>query len=259
VSFDILRNDLGDSGEYVTDVKVDGQSLGACHPDGGDYDCTFFTCPFSTPTITSSSGTVALEIHIKGHSWDCDCDKSTWECSKESTVSGRTKMTAVGRFTFTSSLPTGAAPAAPTVSGVAATVSDEDGEDWIPVAKISDQNKVHRTTTAISGIKLSDAEITSLLKAGDGKLWLKCGNCNSYMQTSGEWCSDCKQSDGKHADQCALSPKGPFSNKGYNNCHAGSDCWKMSGSGAIYNDCGNNGCNCNAGGGGSGMLYVHGR
>jgi len=155
-------------------------------------------------------------------------------------------------------LPTGAAPAAPTVSGVAATVSDEDGE-WIPVAKISDQNNVHRTTTAISGIKLSDAEITSLLKAGDGKLWLKCGNCNSYMQTSGEWCSDCKQSDGKHADQCALSPKGPFSNKGYNNCHAGSDCWKMSGSGAIYNDCGTNGCACNSGGGRSGMLYVHGR
>jgi len=102
VSFEILRNDLGDSHEYVTDVKVDGQSLGACHPDGGDFDCTFFTCPFSTSTVTSSSGTVALEIHIIGHSWDCDCDKSTWECSRENTVAGRTKMTAVGRFTFTS-------------------------------------------------------------------------------------------------------------------------------------------------------------
>jgi hypothetical protein len=38
--------------------------------------------------------------------WDCDCDMTTWtsgqtSCSRESTVAGRTQVTAVARFTFT--------------------------------------------------------------------------------------------------------------------------------------------------------------
>ena len=42
-----------------------------------------------------------------GHSWDCDCDQQTWDCSREKTVGGRTKVTAVGRFTLTPSGTTG--------------------------------------------------------------------------------------------------------------------------------------------------------
>lgn len=103
VGFEILRNDLGDGSEYVTDVIVDGHSLGECHPDGGDYDCTFFQCPFTETVITASSSTIDVNIRVTGHSWDCDCDKQTWECSAEGSVSGRTPMTAVGRFTLTPS------------------------------------------------------------------------------------------------------------------------------------------------------------
>merc|ERR1712070_776653 len=101
VSFEILRNDLGSASEYVTDVIVGKKSLGSCNPDGGDYDCTFFDCPFGEILVNSGDGLVDLNVKITGHSYDCDCDKSTWECSMEGKVAGRTQMTAVGRFTFT--------------------------------------------------------------------------------------------------------------------------------------------------------------
>ena len=104
VNFEILRNDLGHSSEYVTDVLIDGKSLGACHPDGGDYDCTFFSCPFGQVAITPASSQIDVDIQIRGHSWDCDCDKVTWECSKQETVAGRAPMSAVGRFTLTPTL-----------------------------------------------------------------------------------------------------------------------------------------------------------
>jgi len=99
VSMEILRNDLGEPNERVSNVTFDGNSIGGCNPDGGDYDCTFYTCPQS-PSVSSTTGIIAVNLVYTGHSWDCDCDKSTWECSKENTVSGRTPMTAVARFTL---------------------------------------------------------------------------------------------------------------------------------------------------------------
>jgi len=103
VKFEILQNDLGSGkgSEWVTGVLIDGESFGECAPPGGDYDCTFFTCEFEKKVFQSVSGNVQLDVQIQGHSWDCDCDKSTWECSAENSVPNRTPMTAVGRFTFT--------------------------------------------------------------------------------------------------------------------------------------------------------------
>ena len=102
VSFEILRNDLQSWSEYVSDVIVDGQSLGKCNPDGGDYDCTFFRCPFTGKVVTPKASQIAVNIKIVGHSRDCDCDTTTWDCSSEQLrVPGRTPVTAVGRFTLT--------------------------------------------------------------------------------------------------------------------------------------------------------------
>ena len=103
VEMDILRNDLSGASEYVIDVTLDGVSVGGCNPDGGDYDCTFFSCPMATPDlmIYTASGEIAVNMQFQGHSWDCDCDMDTWECSKESTVADRTAMSAVGRFFLT--------------------------------------------------------------------------------------------------------------------------------------------------------------
>ena len=52
VNVEILRNDLGDWGEEVSDITLDGTSIGGCNPDGGDHDCTFFNCPISTTVVS---------------------------------------------------------------------------------------------------------------------------------------------------------------------------------------------------------------
>ena len=85
-----------------TSYTIDGTNLGKCNPDGADYDCTFFECYHdqAPATMMSSTGILDVNIRLTGHSKDCDCDKSTWECSQENTVAGRAPMSAVGRFTL---------------------------------------------------------------------------------------------------------------------------------------------------------------
>ena len=105
VSVEILRNDLQHSSEYVTSVKIgdDGSpltDLGECHPDGGDYDCTFFRCQSLATTFKPSKSTMRIEIELVENHWACDCDTSTWQCSKKGTVTGLTSVTAVGRITL---------------------------------------------------------------------------------------------------------------------------------------------------------------
>jgi len=101
VNVEVLRNDLGSSSEYVSDITLEGKSLGSCNPDGDDYDCTFYRCS-NTGTVTGpSDGKFDVNMKFVGHSYDCDCDKKTWACSKEKTVGGRSPMTAVYKFIFT--------------------------------------------------------------------------------------------------------------------------------------------------------------
>jgi len=111
INTEVLRNDLASGSERVNRILVNGVNLGGCNPDGGDYDCTFFNC-FSSPMFfTATSTEVVIRVTYQGHSWDCDCDTTTWEsgdssCSKEKTIAGRTPMSAVARFTFTPQQPT---------------------------------------------------------------------------------------------------------------------------------------------------------
>ena len=72
---------------------------GSCYADGGDYDCTFYTCT-SSATFTATSSSVSVDVRMQGHSWDCDCDTSTWVCSQENTVAGRTAVSMAARFTI---------------------------------------------------------------------------------------------------------------------------------------------------------------
>ena len=103
VKVEVLRNDLGEPNEKVSKITFDGAVIGDCNPDGGDYDCTFFDCQDSiqNSTVSSESGSILVALTYEGHSWDCDCDTQTWECSKENQVAGRTPMTAVARITLT--------------------------------------------------------------------------------------------------------------------------------------------------------------
>ena len=107
MQIEVLRNDLGDNGDRVSKITIDGVDIGDCNPDGGDYDCTFFDCQDSLEyqIVSSTNGSISVSFTYEGHSWDCDCDKETWICSKESTISGRTPMTAVARITLIPYLP----------------------------------------------------------------------------------------------------------------------------------------------------------
>ena len=102
---EVLRNDLGSKSEKVSDIQLDGVTIGDCNPDGGDYDCTFFDCgqSLTKTTITSSSGSIIAALAYEGayRTHSCDCNKETWECAKQDTMIGFTPMTAVARITLT--------------------------------------------------------------------------------------------------------------------------------------------------------------
>jgi hypothetical protein len=100
VTVEILRDDLGDPSEYVKSINVAGTGMGSCYPDGGDYDCTFFQCPQTASITSNSAGQAPVNMVFTGHSWDCDCDTSSWTCAAENTVKGWTPMKAVARFTL---------------------------------------------------------------------------------------------------------------------------------------------------------------
>ena len=102
VKIEVLRNDLGEEYEKVSEIAIDGVVIGDCNPDGDDYDCTFFDCQDSiqNSTITSETGSILVALTYQNHSWDCDCDKETWACSKENENPTWTPMTAVARITL---------------------------------------------------------------------------------------------------------------------------------------------------------------
>ena len=103
LQIEVLRNDLGHPSERVSDITMNGVGVGGCNPDGDDYDCSFYNCTSSLDQTTVSSDTASIKaiFHFQGHSSDCDCDKNTWECSKENTKPDLTPMTAVARITLT--------------------------------------------------------------------------------------------------------------------------------------------------------------
>ena len=108
VSVEILRNGLGGRSEYVKSVYVGSGSnsnfgendLGEIHPDGSDYNCTWFAHQKSITVNATASGSAAISMTFTGHSHDCDCDTSTWSCSREFAVAGRIPMMAAARFTL---------------------------------------------------------------------------------------------------------------------------------------------------------------
>ena len=103
IKVEVLRNDLQSYSERVSAIVLNGETIGNCNPDGGDFDCTFYDCAqtLSTKRISSTDGRIFASITYVGHSWDCDCDKKTWECAKENTRTGFTPMTAVAKIILT--------------------------------------------------------------------------------------------------------------------------------------------------------------
>jgi hypothetical protein len=106
VSVEVLRNGLGNDDDKVSKIRLNGNNIGTCNPDGSDTDCTFYDCD-STLTekeFSSNSETLTFKLDYVGNSESCSCDTSTWECSsnmESDEVDSPTAMTAVARITLT--------------------------------------------------------------------------------------------------------------------------------------------------------------
>ena len=66
MQIEVLRNDLGDNGERVSKITVDGVDVGDCDPDGGDYDCTFFDCQDSLEyqIVSAINGSISVSFRL---------------------------------------------------------------------------------------------------------------------------------------------------------------------------------------------------
>ena len=106
VSIEVLRNGLGNADDKVSKIKLNGQNIGECNPDGLDDDCTFFNCDssLSEKEFSSNSETLTFKLEYVGNSENCSCDTSTWECSstlESDELDSPTVMSAVARITLT--------------------------------------------------------------------------------------------------------------------------------------------------------------
>ena len=113
IKLEVLRSDLEAASEKVSEIKFDGNIIGECNPPGPDDACDFYECGsgFTFKEISSTTGRIDVVLKYVGHSHDCDCDKTTWECSPEAMshsgyVSGRSNMVAAARITLTPKLNT---------------------------------------------------------------------------------------------------------------------------------------------------------
>ena len=175
VTMEALRNDLGSASERVTAVRVNGADIGGCNPDGGDYDCTFFDCEVQMGAyyFTPSAATVSLEVDITGHSWDCDCDTTTWECSRENTVAGRTPMNAVARFTF-EPVAAGTTIVVAYNSGTTATTGAPGNPSATTTATVVPGQTYKITTTVLRNDLGSSSERVTAIRIGGTNI----GSCN---------------------------------------------------------------------------------
>ncbi|MDP6684475.1 MAG: PAN domain-containing protein, partial [Candidatus Marinimicrobia bacterium] len=77
IKIEVLQSDMGDAGEKLESVKLNGINLGECKPSGSDdYACSFYTCFEKKHVKTGSDGKLLVEVTSIGMSNDCYCDNS---------------------------------------------------------------------------------------------------------------------------------------------------------------------------------------
>ena len=80
---------------------MDDIDFGHCNPPSlTTTDCSFSICPTinkESPSILSKRGTIEVLIEFQNHSWACNCDKSSWNCSQDFTNSRQVPMVAVAK------------------------------------------------------------------------------------------------------------------------------------------------------------------
>ena len=100
---EVLRSPKRSLKEEITKIIIDDVDIGPCNPTDNTTECGFLSCPNTedTPyTVMSETGVVDVVIEYEGHSWGCNCDISTWQCSFEFSHSQQVPMVAVARITI---------------------------------------------------------------------------------------------------------------------------------------------------------------
>ena len=103
---EVLRSGLSDANSKISDIKVDGISIGECNPAGSDNACDFYECGMipGTKVFSSPTGSFVVEVDYVGQSYQCDCDVSTWTCQKNVGsifgIDNPTQIVAAARINF---------------------------------------------------------------------------------------------------------------------------------------------------------------
>ena len=106
VAVEVLQNGLANADAKVSKIRLNGENIGTCNPDGSDTDCTFYDCDsfLTAKVFSSNSETLTFKLDYVGNSESCSCDTNTWECSSTlefDEVDSPTIMSAVARITLT--------------------------------------------------------------------------------------------------------------------------------------------------------------
>jgi hypothetical protein len=115
IKLEVLQNYVADPQiTKVTNITLNNEHIGECNPPDS-FSCNFYNCGMglSRTEISSTTGSIKMDITYEGQSQDCECDKDTWECRPEmdedgadttrrrrQTSSDRTSMAAVARITL---------------------------------------------------------------------------------------------------------------------------------------------------------------
>ena len=97
---------MADENSKISDLRIDGISIGECNPVGSDYVCDFYECGEipGTKIFSSSTGSFVLEVDYVGQSYKCDCDLSSWTCASNIgsvfQVDNPTQVVAAARINF---------------------------------------------------------------------------------------------------------------------------------------------------------------
>ena len=106
VGVEVLRNGLANADAKVSKIRLNGENIGTCNPDGSDTDCTFYDCDsfLTAKEFSSNSEAITFKLYYDGNSESCSCDTNTWDCSSTlefDQVDSPTIMSAVSRITLT--------------------------------------------------------------------------------------------------------------------------------------------------------------
>ena len=66
LKIEVMRTDTDAIDEKVSDIRVDGRSIGGCNPDGEENECTFYDCSSNEKDLGDHLSDTVLRSNSKG-------------------------------------------------------------------------------------------------------------------------------------------------------------------------------------------------